>query len=180
MQSSGKLVILGIVTLAFLAAGTSWLFRYYATRRAAEFWGPYVTNLVRDAPIVRLIRIEPSDETRELPMHFQLWTGGQVKATEYYDVSTAPGMTHLRNALLEDRNFVWPSHEHDQPLDWRWMLQFSDEPPGGNIILLFTNDCTHTALLDSDDEVIACTPIADGLSSIFAEFAAKPTTAQQR
>ena len=37
---SGKLLIIGILTVAFLAAGTSWWFRYSATHRAATFWGP--------------------------------------------------------------------------------------------------------------------------------------------
>jgi hypothetical protein len=102
-----------------------------------------------------------------------------VKATDYYDVSGAPGITHLRNALLEDRNYDWPALKNSQSMDWRWMLQFSNEMPGGNIFLLFSNDCTQTALLESDDHVVSCKPIANGLSSIFAEFAAKLPTAQQ-
>jgi hypothetical protein len=172
-QLSGKLVILGILGVALAAAGTSWWFRYSATRRAAAYWGPYVTTLIRDAPTVRLIRLEPTAETKALTLHFQLWSGTQVKATEYYDVSAAPGMTHLRTALLEDHNYVWPPRVSDHSLNWGWMLQFSNEPRVGNIFLLFTNDCTQTALLDSDDHVLSCKPIADGLSSIFAEFTAK-------
>ena len=37
---SGKLLIIGILTVAFVAAGTSWWFRYSATHRVAAFWGP--------------------------------------------------------------------------------------------------------------------------------------------
>jgi hypothetical protein len=158
--------------LALTAASSSWLFRYNATRRAAKFWGPEVAQIIRDAPTVNLIRLEATHETKRLPLHFQLWSGKQVKATQYYNVSGGPGLTHLRNALLEDRNYIWPAQRADQTLDWRWMLGFDDESRSRGAFVLFTEDCTHTALVDSDDEVASCQPIADGLSTMFAEFAA--------
>ena len=49
MQLSGKLVIIGIVGVALAGAGAGWWFRYNATHRAAEFWGPQAVRLIRDA-----------------------------------------------------------------------------------------------------------------------------------
>ena len=49
---SGKLLILGILTLAALLAGAGWWFRYKATHQAARFWGPQAVRLIRDAPRV--------------------------------------------------------------------------------------------------------------------------------
>src|SRR5688572_9136529 len=51
-KASGKLVIVFILAAAFAAAGASWWFRFNATHRAAEFWGPDVARLIRDAPQV--------------------------------------------------------------------------------------------------------------------------------
>jgi hypothetical protein len=170
-QISGKLVIGGIVALALMAAGTSWLFRYSATHRALQFWGSEGARLIRDAPTVELIRIQATDETKDRAMHFRLWSGEQVTVTEYYDVSGARGITHLRNALLEDRSYAWPPREGDQGVDWRWMIGFRDESRSRRIFMLFTEDCTRTALLESDENVISCQPIANGLCTMFAEFA---------
>jgi hypothetical protein len=180
-QISGKLIIFGIVLLALTGAGASWLFRYSATRRAAEFWGSNVIQLIRDAPEVNLVRLEATDETKELPMHFRLWSSGkQVKAAEFFDVSEARGLTHLRNALLEDRSYSWPPRAISESMDWRWMLGFRDESHSKRAFILFTADCAHTALLDSDFNVISCQPIAHGLSTMFAEYAATLPPARQR
>ena len=44
---SGKLIILGILAVALLAAGISWVFRYNATHHAAGFWGSKAARLIR-------------------------------------------------------------------------------------------------------------------------------------
>src|SRR5438270_10988443 len=88
---SGKLVIIGVVTVSLIGAVASWLFRYNATHRAAKFWGPEAAVLIRDAPHVTVKR-------RPLT--------GNFFANEV-DVSHARGLVHLRNALLEDQDFDW-------------------------------------------------------------------------
>ena len=47
MQISGKLVTGVILAVAVAAATFSWLFRWQATRRAAEFWGPEAVALIQ-------------------------------------------------------------------------------------------------------------------------------------
>ena len=87
MRNSGKLLILGIVAAAVLLAGASWWFRYNATHRMAEFWGPDVARRIRDAKRVYISRMNRDAEGAML--------------TDYTrDVSSAPGLTHLRAALL--------------------------------------------------------------------------------
>ena len=54
MRNSGKLLIVAIFLVAFAAAGASWWFRYSATHRTVEFWGPQAAVLLRDAPHVVL------------------------------------------------------------------------------------------------------------------------------
>src|SRR5262245_471220 len=92
--TSGKLVILGVVAIATVAAAASWWFRYKATHRAAEFWGSEDARLIRDAPIVEMY--EPAR-----------------------DISAARGLVHLRNALLEDRSFQWPSKPVSPDVHWK-------------------------------------------------------------
>src|SRR5215212_1559074 len=63
--ASGKLVIIGILTIALTGAAVSWFFRYNATHRAATFWGGETATLIRDAPQVILFR-KPTGEVIRL------------------------------------------------------------------------------------------------------------------
>src|SRR5262245_54361840 len=102
MDKSGKLVILGIFALAVALAGASWWFRYTATHRAAEFWGPEAARMIRDAAIVKLCSLKM---VRPEQPHYSAL---QPQLTDCRNISALPGITHLRNALLEDRSFRWP------------------------------------------------------------------------
>src|SRR3989304_2712639 len=71
--------------------GSSWWFRYSATHRAAQFWGPQAAELIRDAPHVTLRSAAAAADGQDA-----------ADAAVPRDVSHAKGLTHLRNALLED------------------------------------------------------------------------------
>src|SRR6476620_547332 len=96
---SGKLVIVVIVTVAFCAAAISWYFRYNATHRVAEFWGPDTVRLIRDAPTVEAVNLSTPIT---IPRGDTAGVGGFIDTSATRDVSTAHGLVHLRNALLED------------------------------------------------------------------------------
>jgi hypothetical protein len=155
VHTSGKLVILGIVGVALVGAGASWWYRYEATHRAAEFWGPQAARLIRDAPQVTLQRrqFEP----------------GEI------DISKAQGITHLRNALLENRSYDWPQPEtsvRPQVSMPRWVLIFSDPSTNENVAIQFSDDCGLAQLLGESKRgwAISCAPIKAGLSQVFSEY----------
>jgi hypothetical protein len=158
MRDSGKLVILGIVTLATMAASASWMYRYVSTNRAARFWGSTVARCIRDAPLVEL--------------HY--CAGEKAPAdvlSKVGDISYAPGLTHLRHALLENRSFVWPAGTVANEPRWYWALAFHKETETGFFLVLFTEDCRFAALgHGTPRQVISCEPIANGLRTVFAEI----------
>jgi hypothetical protein len=165
-QISGKLIIIGILSLALLAAGASWWFRYSATHRAAQFWGPEGARLIRDAPTVYLTKLAAFEQPR-----------GLVGPTGVaYDISKAHGLLHLRNALLEDRSFDWASLGPKQlpkgKFLGQWELLFYDDKDK-QFNILFTADCRHAAIRADDFDpqwTISTGPIAAGLSEVFDEF----------
>ena len=58
------------------------------------------------------------------------------------DISHAPGLTHLRNALLEDHNFDWP-HGRSWPTSGRWShwcLMFHDPKAAKSTPIWFHDD----------------------------------------
>jgi hypothetical protein len=179
---SGKLLIVGILIVGIAAAASSWWFRYNATHRAAEFWGTGSAILIRDAPQVMLI-IVPSDAARGLASNTGASQARSVRRE--FDVSQSHGLTHLRNALLEDHNFVWPARDQvqiavDGPLDWKWILEFRDPEKGNLAAVQLTKDCTFAARVMSSKERGSVRPtairtysvMAKGLREMFAEFTA--------
>ena len=163
---SGKLVIVGIVTVAVCAAAISWYFRYNATHRAAEFWGPETVRLIRDASIVEVFN---ASTPITIPRDDAAGTGGFIDTSETRDVSTAHGLVHLRNALLEDHNFAWPASPSSPNVQWKRGLIFRDKGPGNVAILLFSPDLKLVSVVGSK-EMLSCAPIAAGLGEMFAEF----------
>ncbi len=171
MQVSGKLVILTILAVAIPGAGASWWFRYSATHHAAKFWGPEAARLIRDAKQVELLKLAPSMSTEagqnEVKLH------GEVYLIELRrDASAAPGLTHLRNALLLDRSYEFNAvFEPPRSHRWRWALTFPFREAQKSATLLFDDRCFIICL--EGNGVASCRPIAEGLSEVFAEIAAR-------
>ncbi len=165
---SGKLVIISILLVALLGAGISWYFRYSATHQAAQFWNTGSAVLIRDAPQVTLHVIPTADESKSS-----------------IDISQGRGLVHLRNALLEDHNFIWPEVNQTDiaasgPLDWKWFLEFRDPKTNEAAALQFTTDCTLAARAMPSKERGSNRPVAvrtdsimaQGLREMFGEFVA--------
>ena len=189
MRNSGKLLILAMFLVAFLAAGASWWFRYSATHRAAQFWGPEAARLIRDAPRVELL-------TRRLTSRQVLRVDGQLPivppepANEirfgnvtwpidaHHDISAAPGLTHLRNALLEDRSFSWGStylSDHDEL--WTTAIIFRENGENESLAIIFLADFQRAQIFGPGSDrprMIGTQPIAAGLAETIADWSQLP------
>jgi hypothetical protein len=100
------------------------------------------------------------------------------------DVSHAHGLTHLRNALLEDQSFDWcdntlsPMLKEEDSLDHHslpWTLSFYDPATNKELTIHFSKDC-RSASKSAEMKRISTEPIANGLREIFAEFSAEPAS----
>jgi hypothetical protein len=170
MQVSGKLVILTILAVAIPGAAASWWFRYTATHQAAEFWSPKAVRLIRDSKQVELLKLIPSKSTEAGPNEVKL-LGEVYSIVLRRNASAGPGLTHLRNALLSDRNYEGFNVVFEPwPHKWRWALIFREEQESDTV--LFAEDCRLTCL-ESNGKTASCGPIAEGLREVFAEIAAR-------
>jgi hypothetical protein len=159
--NSGKLLILTILALALGAAGLSWWFRYSSTHRTVEFWGPTAARLIRDAPRVTLRSYDPA-------------VGAEPKsdAPLPLDISNAHGLTHLRNALLEDHSYDWTG---TPPADANFQSSLVFEETAGaepRIVILLSPDFNYAGNGSSDAPtrpIVCIRPIAEGLKKFFAD-----------
>jgi hypothetical protein len=159
-EKSGKRLILGVLVIGLAAAAASWWFRYSATHRAAEFWGPQAATLIRDAAHVTLRSDASSDDPR--------------------DISNAPGLTHLRAALLEDSSFDW-SAAGSPDTNWDSSLVFEEsEGAEPRAVILFSPDFHWVANGSSGDPakhvVATSSEFAAGLTKFFTELPPVATT----
>jgi hypothetical protein len=148
-QITGKYLIIGVFAVALAAAAAAWVARYNATHRVAKFFGPTHVRLIREAPIV-----EDYGETIR-------------------QISTAPGLLHLRTALLEDRSYNWPPKPYSPDMTWDHALIFRGIGDNAPLYVMFSADFKWMSVLDSG-LMLSCEPIAKGLCEMFAEFSAKP------
>jgi hypothetical protein len=132
--------------------------------------------MIRDAPHVALIAIEPDPDLLENSNHDQSHDflnadDRAFKVTNRWDVSKAHGLTHLRNALLEDRSFV--SMRSYRPKDWASGLEFRESPESSPLVILFTSRfaCLLRHWPDHGvDRINQCDAIDDGLETTFHEW----------
>jgi hypothetical protein len=166
---SGKLVIVAVVVVALLAATTSWYFRYTATHHAAKFWGPEAATIIRDAPLVTIYHAGNFDAPHSPAMM------AKVAATDF-DISHAPGLIYLRNALLEDHNFDWSTvGEVPFQTNERWGLMFADPKAGKTTTIWLSDDFRNLSRPEGTEmhSVSADSIMAKGLREMFAEFSAE-------
>lgn len=127
--SSGKWVIGGILGLGLAAACLAVFVRHQQGRRVLELWGAADAILIRDAPHVELWRLEPVPTPVAEPPG-----GGEAalvrfgprtwRLAERRDVTAAPGLLHVRAALLADDSFVWQEAATSTEVAPSWALVF--------------------------------------------------------
>lgn len=178
-NASGKLVIVGILVVAFAAAGMSWWFRYSATHRAAEYWGPKAARLIRDAPAVQFWPHEPPADLETVRMAL-ISTGNIVDPAAVRDITNARGLIHLRNALLDDRSYRWPAVDPPEGANWKWVVSFRNDPANEGAMVILSDDCKLLVDFDRPRQVLSCESIAVGLSEMIADFVAEPPAASAR
>jgi hypothetical protein len=179
MHNSGKLLIVTMFVAALAAAATSWWFRYEATHRPAQFWGPEAARLIRDAPLVELLTLQPAaiavdDAKSPDEIHFgtAAWT-----ITSHHDISAAHGLVHLRNALLEDRSFNWSKDSLPANLAYHTALLFRESETSDPLPILLSSDFQFLQTLplgEKSPRTVSCHPIAAGLAETTAEWSVQP------
>src|SRR4029079_568302 len=94
-------------------------------------WGPQIARLINNSTTITLEHIDRDAE-------------GSRTTTITRDVTNAPGILHLRTALLEDKSFVWPASDAQPPAKSAWCLTFIGERPGDRAWVWFTPDLNYT------------------------------------
>lgn len=159
--NSGKVLILGVIAVAMVAAMASWNFRYEATHKPLEYWGAQSALLIRDAPHVTLRSDAPSADG-----------AGTAAPDVPRDISKKKGLQYFRDALLLNHSYDWTAKA---PADVAWgnSLVFNmAENAEPRAVVLFSPDFQWAASGTGDDagkNAVSTAPIAKGLQKFFAD-----------
>jgi len=92
MLDRGKIAVLSMFALAIVAAAFAWWWNFRRSERCLAFYGSEAAALIRTAPLVEILEIDPAD-------------GKAI--VKRIDISQAPGLLNARAALLDDASFDW-------------------------------------------------------------------------
>jgi hypothetical protein len=118
----GRLVVVGLLGSALLLAGFGVWHHYMASRRAMDLWGPEAAGLISRAAQVEILRLGAQGDDAESTIDIR---GQLLPVEEMKDISRAPGLVHVRAALVEDASFDWEDSSQAAP-QWRHALRFRD------------------------------------------------------
>lgn len=169
-SNRGKAVIAGIFLLALVLSGYAWWHQYQQGRRCREFLGNTAVKLIRLAPRVELLRLEPfsadlGDSAQ--PAGILRIGGATVLISQQAEITSVPGLLHARHALLQDLNYQWDAPPRDCASQWTFALRF--EQDGEHALIAFDPHCNRIGL----DGTEQTAPLVPELMVTFAEKSAE-------
>ncbi len=160
---------MAILSVALLAAVASWWFRYTMTHRSADFWGPATAQLIRDASVVQFWPLQDAEDLEAIEAA-EKNAEAVADPAMFHDVTTAPGLVHMRTALLDDRSFSWPAIHEPREVRWKWALRFRDGKSDQQAVILVAENGEFVADFDDRVHTLSAKPIAEGLRKMIGEF----------
>lgn len=120
MELRGQHVVLGLLLLGVGAAGFAVWYQRSMTDQALAFWGADVALALGNPEKLELVTLAPVDPAGS---EERLSLGGREFAVvTRQDITTAPGVTHARQALLENASFDFASPPPATPATWTHVL----------------------------------------------------------
>jgi hypothetical protein len=131
-------VIAVLLAVGLAAALSSLWFHRQGGRRALEFWGPQTAALIAWAPNVEALQLSPAqgaggdgNETGHVPPASdqpirRIGVGGTFySVSRDRVVSSAPGVSNVRRAMVLDPPYAWEQTGVAVP-NWQFALEFRD------------------------------------------------------
>jgi hypothetical protein len=172
--ASGRYAIIAIAVLAIGGATFNWWYQRDLRRRSLDMWGAPLARLIVQAPEVEAMLLAPAgsgaapqadaEDGNTITIDGDQWI--VIDRARIDTPEQAPGSTHVRRSLVNDRSFVWDQPVEDCRPDWRYALFFRDGDQEETILIAL--DCPRVALLGSNIRA-TITPVVPPLKEFFDE-----------
>lgn len=178
-MNSGKLVSLGVLLLAIGLGAFAWTYHRSRSDRAVNYWGAQNAVFVRTAPQVALARlVAVRDDQVDASVGRSSEPAARVvmiddrpwQVLDERDITNAPGLVHLRQALVQNSSFDWSRSEGDASEgSWDYVLRFRSNAHSPEKLLDTAIGITNKRLQCLDGRPPIGLRIADGLETFIAE-----------
>ena len=159
-----------VLTAAGLGACSVWYHRAQ-TAQSVAFWGPDVGKLVASAPHVEVFRLRWGSKVTDAVDALE-FDGREYFLRDGRDISRAPGLTHMRTALLTDASFDWQQPDPKSPTNWQYALRFSRE--GETVLAAVSLVDARLGRASRTPRTVSIEPIARGMTAFLEEQFATP------
>jgi hypothetical protein len=179
MPDRGKLVVLSFFLLAAVLAGGAMWYHFAKTRWAMAFWGNDAARLIVRAPEVEVWRLtsaprldsDAAASPTAAPLGQSLDIGGETLfVSGRRPLVAAPGLIHMRMALVEDANFDTLA---PQPTEQNWDYAFRFYSSEQELIVAIDSQHGYVRTVggktDNTQPIATITPIATGLKRFLEE-----------
>ena len=179
MQISGRLIIAIVLILAVAMSGGAWLYQYGYSRHAAAFWGAPAARLIIKSPRLDLMELGPAGADSDQEDGEKERIAGQLVATKH-DLSSKPGLIHLRHVFTQDSNFDWAAQRREPAAgsrDWGYALCFADGDQ--QLLVLLDRDFKLAGRLSADGQqvdLLPCPRLATPLIRYLTDVGALPAS----
>lgn len=129
----GRVLIVGILGVAVLAASFAWWHQKSRGQKAIQYWGASSAYLIRNADCVWLCplnrrkhAVEGSEQGDVSGSEKILMDGVEWDIAWRRDISRARGLIHARQALIEDASFDWDRETPSVDPVWHYLIEFQE------------------------------------------------------
>jgi hypothetical protein len=165
MQNAGKLVVAGILVVAAVLATFAWWWNFRRGEQSRNFWGHEAAMLIRDAPQVELMRLEPV--AGEASSGDSLAVGSErFTIVERKDISHAQGLLHARFALTEDASFEFNKPVTMEQPNWSFAVRFTAGKESATVV--FDLDHSQVTLAETNRTARVIPKIVSGWRTFIA------------
>ena len=143
----GKIAVLAMLALAVAAAAFAWWWNYRRGERCLALYGSEAAALVRTAPSVEILEVEPA-------------AGPDFVVTRKIDITGAPGLLNARAALLDDASFDWDAPPPPPAAGETRLVRFAAGPR--QTLLRFSSRQRSLEILPGGKSVVLDQKTSDG------------------
>jgi hypothetical protein len=177
VEIRGSYVIVAIVLIAVVAAAAPLAYRYFRSRDVLALWGPEAALLIHDeADEIWLDVVETAGTPGPEPS-FDI-QGRSYAVARRKNISQARGLLNARQALVENKSFLWGQARGDCQPRWEYALVFVAGETGRKATIAVDTQCNRALLLETGAEIALQPRIAQALHDFVREqlLPPKPST----
>jgi hypothetical protein len=172
----GKLAVLAMFALAFMAAGFAWWWNFHRGQKCLALYGPDAALLIRTANDVELIELSPDSSKPEDRTVNRLVVGGRTFLLHRVTtISEAKGLIHARTSIVDDTSFLWDAEADESRVNVQFAVRFWSGDRSSRATVAFDFDCQRLWHVESGKSAMLIPKVAEGWKSYLTRQAAAAT-----